>query len=526
MRIYRSFVTVGGLTLLSRVLGFIRDILIAAVLGSGAIADAFFVAFRLPNLFRRLFGEGAFNSAFIPLFSKRLEGEGRAAARAFAAQAMSGLLLVLLGLSAMFMLAMPWLMNLMAPGFADQPSKFDLAVQLSQIAFPYLTFMSLVALLSGVLNSLGHFIASSAVSIVLNVTLIAAMLAALALGYRNDAGAGVVLAWGVFAAGVLQLLTLLYGVYRSGMFVGLVRPRWNNDMRRLVTLGVPGIIAGGITQLNIVVGTVIASLADGAVSHLYYADRVYELPLALVGIAIGVVLLPDLSRHLRAGDEKAVADSQNRSLEFAMLLTIPAAVAIAVVSTPIVTVLFERSAFGPSDTHATAAALAIFALGLPAFVAIKVFSPAYFAREDTHTPMRFASLSLIANTLASAALFFLFRDLGFMPHLGIAVATTLGGWLNALLLWAGLTRRRHFAMDARLKRTLPLIGLSSLIMGLGLWGSAAYLDTYFGTQNSLTVRATALGVLVASGLIIYVASAFASGAVSTGMVTAALGRRP
>lgn len=525
MKLYKSFATVGGLTLLSRVLGFVRDILIAAVLGSGAVADAFFVAFRLPNLFRRLFGEGAFNSAFVPLFAKRLEGEGKEAARLFARQAMSGLLFVLLIVSGAAMVAMPWLMLIMAPGFADTPEKFDLAVLLSQIAFPYLTCMSLVALLSGVLNSLGHFIASSAVSIVLNLTLIAAMLIAMTLGYRNDPGAGIVLAWGVFAAGLLQLGLLLWGVWRSGIWIGLGWPRWSDDMRRLVALGVPGIIAGGITQLNIVIGTVIASLSDGAVSHLYYADRVYELPLALVGIAIGVVLLPDLVRHLRAGDEQAVNESQNRSLEFAMLLTMPAAVAIAIAATPIVTVLFERGAFGPADTKATAAALAIFALGLPAFVAIKVFSPAYFAREDTSTPMQFATLSLVANTLGSVALFFLFRDLGIMPHLGIAVATALCGWLNALLLWAGLRRRRHFTMDARLKRTLPMVVLASLVMGLGLWLSQAYLEPFFGAHNSLIVRASALAVLVASGLVVYAASAFASGALSVGLIRSALRRR-
>ena len=468
MKLYRAFATVGGLTMLSRILGFVRDILIAAVLGSGAIADAFFVAFRFPNLFRRLFGEGAFNSAFVPLFARRLEGEGPEAARKFAEEAMSGLLMVLLVVSAICMIAMPWLMYVIAPGFADTPAKFDLAILLSRIAFPYLLCMSLVALLSGVLNSLGKFVESSAVSIVLNLTLTAAILIAMALGYRDDPEAGIVLAWGVFAAGVLQLALLLDGARRNGMWLRLVRPRWSEGIKRLVTLGIPGVIAGGITQLNILIGTVIASLQDGAVSHLYYADRVYELPLAIVGIAIGVVLLPDVSRHLRAGNHAAVMDSQNRSLEFAMLLTVPAAVALALIPSPIVRVLFERGAYTATDTAATAGALAIFALGLPAFVLIKVFSPAFFAREDTRTPMRFATISLTLNTLGSAGLFFLFREIGIMPHLGIAVATTLGGWLNAGLLWMGLRRAGHFAADARLLRALPMIVLSSIAMGAAL----------------------------------------------------------
>lgn len=513
MKLYRSFATVGGLTMLSRVFGFVRDILIAATLGSGAVADAFFVAFRFPNLFRRLFGEGAFNAAFVPLFAKRLEGEGKEAARAFAEEAMAGLVFIILILTVIAELAMPFLMVGLAPGFSGTPDKFDLAVLLTRITMPYLLCMSLVALLSGVLNSFGKFVESSAVSIVLNVTMMAATLLALAAGLRNEPMAGVVQAWGVFAAGVLQLALLLYGVRRNGIWLRLRRPRMSESMRRLIRLGIPGVIAGGVTQINIVIGTVIASLQDGAVSHLYYADRIYELPLAIVGIAIGVVLLPDVSRHLRAGNDATVIDSQNRSLEFAMLLTVPASVALAVVPTPIVQGLFERGAFTAHDTPATAYALAIFALGLPSFVLIKVFSPAYFAREDTATPMRYATLSLTANTLGSVALFFLFRSIGWMPHLGIAVATSLGGWLNAGLLYATLRRRGQFPADARLIRALPMIVLSSLIMGAALWIGSELLAPWFGAPNGFFVRAAALGVLVGGGLLVYAVAVLLTGAV-------------
>jgi putative peptidoglycan lipid II flippase len=514
MKLYRSFATVGGLTMVSRVFGFLRDILLARLLGTGPVADAFVIAFRFPNLFRRLFGEGAFNSAFVPLFAGRLEGEGPSAAREFAEEAMAGLLFVLLLLSAVCMLAMPWLMLVLAPGFAATPEKFDLAVVMSQIAFPYLLCMSLVALLSGVLNALGKFIESSSVSIVLNVTLMAAMLLAMALGYGNDRGAGLILAWGIFAAGILQLALLVDGVRRNGMLLRLRRPRMTEGVRRLVALGIPGIIAGGVTQINIVIGGMIASLQDRAVSYLYYADRLYELPLAIIGIAIGVVLLPDVSRHLRAGDHAAAMDSQNRSLEFAMLLTVPAAVALAVVPGEIVSVLFERGAFRPADTPATAYALAVFALGLPSFVLIKVFSPAYFAREDTATPMRYASLSLAANTAGSVALFFLFRSLGLMPHLGIAVATTLGGWLNAGLLYRTLARRGEFVADARLERSLPRILAASAIMGLALWPLAVALAPQLAAASALAVRVSALALLVGTGIIVYAAAAFALGAVS------------
>ncbi|MCB1546630.1 MAG: murein biosynthesis integral membrane protein MurJ [Hyphomicrobiaceae bacterium] len=525
MKLYRAFATVGGLTLVSRVLGFLRDILVAAVLGTGAVADAFFVAFRFPNLFRRLFGEGAFNAAFVPLFAKTLEGEGKEAARRFAEEAMAGLLFVLLLLTAVAEIAMPFIMYAIAPGFADTPEKFDLAVLLTRIAFPYLLCMSLVALLSGVLNSLGKFVESSAVSIVLNLTLIAAMLIAMALGYRNEPKAGIALAWGVAAAGVLQLALLLHGARRNGMRLRLRRPRLSEGVRRLVTLGIPGVIAGGITQVNILIGTVIASLQDGAVSHLYYADRIYELPLALVGIAIGVVLLPDLSRHLRAGNREAVMDSQNRSLEFALLLTVPAAVALAVVPTPIVKVLFERGAFTGSDVPATAHALALFAIGLPSFVLIKVFSPAYFAREDTKTPMRFAAISLTANTLGSIALFFLFRHLGLMPHLGIAVATSLGGWLNAWLLWSRLSRSGEFVADRRLTRTLPRIVLSSAIMGIAIWLLAAWLAPYFEPRHGLLLRFGTLALLVGVGGLVFALTAQLVGALRLRALLAGMRRQ-
>jgi putative peptidoglycan lipid II flippase len=524
MRLYRAFATVGGLTMVSRVMGFIRDILIAGVLGSGAIADAFFVAFRFPNLFRRLFGEGAFNAAFVPLYTKKLAGEGAEAAGRFAGQAMAGLLTILLLLSAVCMISMPWLMHVIAPGFADDREKFDLAVVLTQIAFPYLTCMSLVALLSGMLNAKGKFVESSAVSIVLNLTLISAILIAMALGYRNDANAGLALAWGVFVAGILQLLLLVDGARRNGILPRLVRPAWNEDVKRLVTLGIPGVIAGGITQINILVGTIIATLQSGAVAHLYYADRVYELPLAIIGIAIGVVLLPEVSRALRAGDAKSVSDSQNRSLEFAMLLTMPAAVALAVIATPIVRVLYERGAFTPTDTAATAAALAIFALGLPAFVLIKVFSPAYFAREDTRTPMRFAAISLTANTAGSAALFFALREIGFMPHLGIAIATALGGWLNALLLWRGLSRSGHFTLDARCRASLPRIVLAAGAMGGALVLLADGLSAWLGSEATLLVRSTALAALITAGMAIYFIVAFGLGVLRREMIRSALGR--
>jgi putative peptidoglycan lipid II flippase len=525
MKLYRSFATVGGLTMLSRVFGFLRDILIAAILGSGAVADAFFVAFRFPNLFRRLFGEGAFNAAFVPLFAKRLEGDGREAARVFAEEAMSGLVFILLALTIVAEVAMPWLMYGLAPGFDATPEKFDLAVLLTRITMPYLLCMSLVAMMSGVLNSFGKFVESSSVSIVLNVTMMAATVIAMALGLKNDPMAGIIQAWGVFAAGILQLWLLVDGLRRNDIWLKLRRPRMTEGMRRLIRLGVPGVVAGGVTQINIVIGTIIASLQNGAVSYLYYADRVYELPLAIVGIAVGVVLLPDVSRHLRSENHDAVMDSQNRSFEFSMLLTLPAAVALAVVPVEIVSGLFQRGAFTAADTLATAYALGIFALGLPGFVMIKVFSPAYFAREDTKTPMIYATISLIANTIGSIALFFLFRANGLMPHLGIAVATTLGGWLNAGLLYTTLVAKGHFVPDQRLHQKLPRIVLASAVMGVVLWFAAKWLGPSFSAPTTQIARIAALVVLVSAGLATYALAIFATGALDARQLAGFLKRR-
>lgn len=525
MKLYRAFATVGSLTLISRLLGFIRDILLAAVLGTGLVADAFVVAFRFPNLFRRLFGEGAFNSAFVPLFAKRLEGKGTTAAKAFAEEAMSGLAFMLLVFSALAIAGMPWLMLVIAPGFTVVPEKFDLAVLLTRIAFPYLFCMSLVALLSGVLNSLHRFSAAAAAPILLNLVLIGAILLAIALGYAGRPGAGIMLAIGVTLAGLAQLAMLWLAVRRAGLRLSLRRPRYGPDLRRLVQLGIPGLVAGGITQINIVVGTVIATLAPGAVSYLYYADRLYQLPLGIVGVAIGTVLLPDIARHLRAGNAAAVMDSQNRCLELALFLTLPAAVALCVSAEPIIRVLFERGAFMASDTRATAAALAAFALGLPAFVLIKVFQPAFFAAEDTATPMRYAAINMAVNIAGSLVLFFGLRTAGLMPHIGIAAATSVAGWVNALLLWRELVRRGAFAPDERLARAIPMIALSSIAMGAGLWILGGQLAPWFDPEHALPVRAGALAAMIVVGGLVYLALAQATGAARLGSLGAALRRR-
>nr|MCH9765615.1 murein biosynthesis integral membrane protein MurJ [Alphaproteobacteria bacterium] len=420
--------------------------------------------------------------------------------------------------------AMPWLMLFLAPGFLEDTSKYDLAVSLTQIAFPYLLCMSLVAMLSGILNTLQRFWLAAAAPIILNIVLIATIILAIEMGFSRRPEAGYLLAFGVLIAGFAQLAALWFGVRRAGVHLKLGWPRYTEPVRRLVQLGIPGVISGGITQINIVVGTIIASMQAGAVSYLYYADRLYQLPLGIVGVAVGVVLLPELVRNLRSGDSKAAIISQNRSIEFSLLLTLPAAVALFIAANPIITVLFERGAFSAIDTPPAAAALAAFAVGLPAFVLIKVLQPAFFAREDTKTPMYFAGINLAVNVALSVALFFLFRSWGWMPHVGIAIATSIAGWSNAVLLWRSLKSTGELNPDQKLWRSLAMIVLASVVMGLVVWGLMGVLDGKFAPHNGLLVQLPALAILVGGGLATFSALLVTTGVLSPVQIRNMLGR--
>ena len=507
MALYRAFAAVGAMTIWSRVLGFIRDVLIAAVLGAGPVADAFFVAFRVPNLFRRLFAEGAFDAAFIPLFAKRFHGEGgEAAARAFAELALAGLTLALVVFTLLGEFTMPWLMLLMAPGFVKDPSKFELAVLLARIALPFLLCMSLVALYSGVLNALGRFAIAAFAPSLLNLVLILVLLALIAMDDVGQSNAAVALAWGIAASGVLQVIVVAVAAARSRMRLSFRPPRLDPDMRRLLALAVPGVIAGGMNQLTVVLNTVIASLQDRVVSWLYYADRLFQLPLGVIGVAAGVVLLPELSRQLRSGDQAAATASENRSLETALLLTLPAAVALFVAAHPIVRVLFERGAFSAIDAYSTAAMLAALAPGLPAFVLVRVFHPGFFAREDTKTPMIFAGIGLGANVALALLLFVV------IGAVGIAVATSIAGWLQVGLLAGTLRERKQFVFDQTFNRRFPAICTASLIMGAVVWALAHGLSAWFEPLKGVVVQVAALTLLVGTSLAIYAGAAALLGA--------------
>ena len=511
IRLLAGFLTVGVWTMASRVLGFARDILIAALLGTGPVAEAFFVAFRLPNMFRRFFAEGAFNMAFVPMFAKRLEGEGPEPARRFAEEALAGLSTVLIVVTVVAQVAMPWLVLALASGFAGEAERFDLAVAFGRICFPYILFVSLAALFSGMLNAYGRFAAAAAAPVLLNLVLIAGMGLAWALGLDT----GLALSWAVFAGGVAQLAMLALAARRAGAGLGLRRPRWTPDMARLVEIGIPAALAGGVLQVNLLVGTQVASYFDGAVAWLWMADRVYQLPLGLVGAAIGVVLLPELSRRVRAGDAAGGREALNRATEFAMALTLPATVALLTIPALITAALFERGAFDAEDSAATATALAIYALGLPAFVQQKVVQPAYFAREDTRTPLRYAAVSMVVNAAVA---------IGLAPVIGwpaAALGAVLAAWVNLWLLWRGAARiGADLTPDARLRGRIWRLALAAAAMG-GVVLALAHL----AAPETQAGRWAALALVVPAGAAVYGALAFLLGAVQADDIRTALARR-
>ncbi len=456
----RGILTVGGWTMLSRLFGFCRDILIADLIGAGPVADAFFVANRLPNLFRRLFGEGAFNAAFVPAFATLLTNEGEPAAQAFAEQAMAVLGFWLFGLTVAGELFMPQLMALMAPGFALVPAKFALVVELSRITFPYMPLICLTALLSGVLNGLNRFAVAAAAPVIYNLTSIGFMLGLLGLVPTE----GHALAYGVSVSGVFQLALVVWGVRRSGMRIHLPRPRMTPRMRQLLRRMGPGLLGAGVTQLNLSVDVIIGSLLPaGTVSVLYYADRINQLPLGTIGAAVGTALLPTLSRLVGRGDEAGARTSLNRALEYALLLTLPASVALMVSAVPIIGTLFGRGAFGAHAVLLSAQCLAAYAVGLPAFVIVKVLVPGFFARGDTATPVKIGMAAVAFNLALNLAFM---RPL---QHLGPALATSVAAWANVVALAVMLARRGHLTTDFAIRRRVPRMLLAALAMGGMLW---------------------------------------------------------
>lgn len=497
---FRNALTVGGWTLASRVLGFVRDILIAAILGTGPVADAFIVALKLPNLFRRLFGEGAFNAAFVPSFSGMLAAEGRTEAHRFAEESFAIMAFGLGVLTVAGMIFMPQMMTVLAPGFSAIPSKFALSVTLSRITFPYLLLICLTALVSGVLNGLDRFTAAASSYLVFNVVSIACLL----LLTRYVPTPGHALAIGVTVSGVVQLVVVLIAVRRAGMGLRLLRPRLTPQVRVLLRRMLPGLLGAGVTQLNLTVDVIIASLLPaGTVSLLYYADRVQQLPLGVLGTAVSTALLPLLSRQVRAGQAEAALGTLNRAIEFALFLTVPAAVALAVIAYPVMWSLFGRGAFSATSALLSSHALIAYALGLPVFVLAKVLAPGFFARGDLATPVKIG-LGAVALNLA--------LNIAFMRPLqqvGPALATSLAAMFNVGWMAVVLARRGQWRPDAQLRRRTLGIAAASAAMGVVLWGAEHAL---FVTTTRGPARFATLAALVAIGLVTYGAAAVAFGA--------------
>ena len=517
IRLGFGFLTVGGWTLVSRVVGFLRDILIARYLGAGGVAEAFLVAFSLPNMFRRFFAEGAMNTAFVPIFSKKLEDGSDA--MPFARNALSILAVFLIGFTLLAQLAMPWLVLAMASGFADDP-RFGIAVEFGRICFAYILLISLAALISGMLNAAGRFAAAAAAPVLLNVILVSAVIFGAQSATDSPEAArmiGLALSWGVPVAGVAQLVLVWWAAARAGLVIRPTWPKFTRDLRRLAVVAGPAMLAGGVVQVNLLVGRQVASFFDGAIAWLSYADRLYQLPLGVVGIAIGIVLLPNLSRRLRAGDDAGGRQALSRAAEIGMTLTIPAAVALMVIPVPLVSVLFERGAFEAQDTIATAWAVAIYGAGLPAFVLQKIWQPVFYAREDTKRPFHYALVAMVINAALAIGLAFV------IGYIAAALATTISAWVMAYQLRRGAkTYGDVVAYDARYLARIPRIAGAAIAMGAVLYGAGLILAPVL---EGGILRYLALAGLIALGAGAYALFGRLFGAFSFGEILGAMRRK-
>jgi putative peptidoglycan lipid II flippase len=496
MSFARSLFTVSGLTVISRVGGFIRDSLTAMFLGAGPVADAFFVAQRLPNLFRSLFAEGAFSAAFVPLYTTENERHGEEAAQQFAGQALMLLLAALIPFSVFVMMFMPQVMLILAPGFEKDPEKFNLAINFSTITFPYLALISVTALQTGVLNARGIFGPGAAAPIAFNIVLIIGLLAAQLFDWHM----GYTLAWAVTISGVVQCAWLAISCYRARASIPLLRPHLSEASNKLFRRIGPGTVGAGAAQINLLISTILAStLPTGAVSYLFYADRLNQLPLGIVGIAVATTLLPLLSRHIEAGAEDKVRHFNSRAIEFCLLLGLPATIGLIVFAQPIIETLFQHGVFKAEDTAATVDALRAYALGIPGFLLVKIFAAGFFARHDTKTPIKIAIIAMVVNVFCSLLL------LGVLQHTGIALANSIAINVNATLLYMRLRRKNAPIGDADLPGRIVKISVCAVVMA-----AATVLLLVFGWNaiefSGIVQKIFGLGALIGLSGVFYTAT--------------------
>ena len=491
--------TVGGFTLLSRLTGFARDIVLAAVLGAGPIADAFFVALRLPNHFRAIFAEGAFNAAFVPAYARIRQQSGADPARLFADRVFMLLLASQLVLLAVALIFTPAVISLLAPGFAREPGQFALAVELTRITFPYLLLVSLVTLYGGILNALGRFATPAAAPILLNISMIAAL--ALAAFFPT---AGHAAAWGVFIAGVLEALLVGGDAARQGVLPAFRRLHLDAEVMTFLKRFGPATVGSAGTQIALFADTIIATfLATGAISALYYADRLNQLPIGVIGIAVGTVLLPEMANRIATGDERGARNAQNRAVEFALLLSIPCLVAFLLLPDLIMRAMFERGAFTAADAQAAAATLAAYAIGLLPFVLMRSLSVTFLARGDTTTPVVALFFAVLVNVGLKILL------MGRYAQVGLAFATSVGAWINFVLLIWFAARKSLITLDNQLKRSAAMLVIAGLVLAAALFFGARVITPLFADWPTSLREVVTLAVLAALGAVVYFGVVFA-----------------
>jgi putative peptidoglycan lipid II flippase len=517
MSLFRNAAVQAGMTFASRVVGGARDIVLGAQLGAGPVADAFYTALMFPNLFRRVFGEGAFAQAFVPTYSRTLEREGQEAARKVASETLMVLAAITAGLTIAAQLAMPAIMLVIHVGYRDDPVHFPMAILMTQITMPYLACMAIAALLSGVLNTAGRFVFSAGAPTLFNLSLLVA-----AVSFRDEQAVAYACAAAVTISGVLQVILLWWGCRRQRLGLRLALPRLTKAVRSVIALAVPGTIAASVVEFNILVSQALASLEVGAKSWLVFADRLYQLPLGLIGVGIGVAIVPRLSRAVEAGNVEGGRRLTDEALVMAAAFTLPAAAALLVMPYFLVDALFARGAFTSEDARMTAAALFHFGWGVPAFVLIKVFAPAYFARRDTVRPMLFGIASVVLNLAVGVSLFLYLKSLGLQGFPGLAVGTSAAAWLNLALLAGVLVQRGDWRIGKDAVARLARVGAATLVMAVGVgalaFGRASLEAMLFGSKE------IALAVTIVAGGLLYAVAAFALKAVTPADVRSAFRR--
>jgi putative peptidoglycan lipid II flippase len=503
MSLLRSSAVVATFTLISRVFGFLRDIIIANYMGAGMLTDAFFAAFRIPNILRRLFAEGAFTAAFLPMFAGMVKVEGKDYALRFAASAMGILTAVLLVITTIAMIWMPEFLRLITPGFTDKPELFALTVDLTRITFPYLVLISLVSLLGGILNSYDRFAAVAFAPVLLNFGLILSLVVLQPPIVPTHAHA---LAIGVQVAGLMQLGWLVYANHRYGTLPKIAMPRMTPDVKKMLLAFAPVAFGAGVGQVNQLMDTIFATYVENAVSYLYYADRLYELPLGVIGIAVATALLPMLSRHIRAGEMEEARIAIEQALRFVALIGLPAAVALIVIAHPIVATIYEHGEFDTADSAKVIPALIAFSCGLPAFLMVKIFVNCFFAATDTRTPVKIAVLCVSINFVLNCLL------IGPYEHVGLAASTSFAAWVNAALLGYFLYKRNIFRPSRPFMQFLGKLMLVLVVMAAVLLGAHSLIAEWF-TQG-LHWRGLGIILLIGAGMGTYFTGIIAVKAIS------------